>query len=115
MGNDMLKLLRSPGAEADLKACFNSYDKDKSGSLDKSELKAFAKDCYEIGIKLAEKMAKEFGVPADMLPPFDDKMVGDVLVKLDTDGDGKVSFEEFKKGLNAMTPPGLAAAVKMGA
>eukprot|EP01092_Planopodium_desertum_P006152 TRINITY_DN2537_c0_g1_i4.p1 TRINITY_DN2537_c0_g1~~TRINITY_DN2537_c0_g1_i4.p1 ORF type:complete len:107 (-),score=18.24 TRINITY_DN2537_c0_g1_i4:37-357(-) len=102
MGNDLLKLMKSPGAEADIKVCFDSYDKDKSGSLDKKELRKFAKDCYDIGCKMAKKMAKELGMPSIPLPPFNESMAEDALKKLDADGDGKVTYEEFKAGLHEM-------------
>ena len=59
--------------EAKYKAIFSSLDKDKSGSIDKKEL---SKGLFNI-------------IP--------EKHLASIIKIFDKDGDGKISYEEFKK------------------
>ena len=60
---------------ADLKKSFEEIDTDKSGSIEMSELKNL---CTKIG-----------------LPDVDDAKVTELFTEIDTNHDGKVSFDEF--------------------
>lgn len=61
--------------EEDLRDAFNMFDTDKSGSIDREEVK-----------QLMKKLAQD--LTAEEL----DAIMGEV----DTDGDGEISFEEFR-------------------
>ena len=61
--------------DADLRAIFERFDLDNSGSLDMEELK---QACLAAGL------------------PADDETIRMTMEALDTDGDGVVSVEEFK-------------------
>jgi len=65
--------------KCELKAVFDSKDTDKSGKLDKAEVKAM---CQQLEMDVSESHL--------------DKMLGDA----DTDGDGQVNFNEFLAAWN---------------
>ena len=69
--------MAQPG-EAELKAHFDELDVDGSGSITVGDLQ-----------KLAEKVGD--GASAEMLQS--------VISQFDTSGDGKVTYEEFKKAV----------------
>ena len=73
--------------------CFNIFDVDRSGEIDKTE------------VKLLITMMR--GKSADL-----DQMTTQLLRKLDTDGDGMMSIEEFQK-LNKKAPSMLAPAFNL--
>ena len=60
---------------------FNSVDRDQSRAIDKAEFK----EC-------AIQVAKGFG-----LENPDDESIEEIYKKLDTDGNGDIDFNEFKK------------------
>ena len=61
------------------KEIFNAYDTDKSGYIDKKELKP-----------LLTKISKQLSLPVP-----DDKDIQDRLKQLDMNQDGKLQFNEF--------------------
>jgi Ca2+-binding EF-hand superfamily protein len=67
-----------------LRDAFDAFDTDKSGTIDINELKCVVKRYYELSKEKA-----------------DDKKVSDISTKImkacDTNGDGKISIEEFVK------------------
>ena len=63
-----------------LRQIFSEFDKDGSGEIDKSELKAVFKEC---GTILSEAEATK------------------IMAKADADGSGSISFDEFVKALYA--------------
>lgn len=61
-----------------LQKLFESYDADKSGELDKEEIKKMINDtCTEMGIAKAE-----------------DEEINEMIVLFDTSGDGLFNFDE---------------------
>jgi serine/threonine-protein phosphatase 2B regulatory subunit len=76
-----------------LNFCFNIFDVDRSGSIDRGEVKAL--------IKMMRGNSKKL-----------DKMTDSLLKKLDTDGDGEMSIAEFMK-MNKASPSMLAPAFEM--
>lgn len=67
--------MASAELEQQILTIFNNFDKDKSGTIELSELKMVAKELGE-------------EIPEDELQI--------IMGKLDINGDGKISFEEFK-------------------
>lgn len=67
--------MASAELEQQILTIFNNFDKDKSGTIELSELKMVAKELGE-------------EIPEDELQT--------IMGKLDINGDGKISFEEFK-------------------
>lgn len=67
-------------SDADIRAAFDSFDKDGNGSIDKDEI---AKVCEELGVDASGSE------------------IADLLKEADENGDGKISFEEFKNAVNA--------------
>ena len=65
-------------SEQDLKECFEAFDKDSSGFIDEKEIKDV---CKALGI---EAKADE---------------VEELMKATDTNNDGKISYEEFKKAV----------------
>eukprot|EP00746_Dinoflagellata_sp_MGD_P054469 gnl/MRDRNA2_/MRDRNA2_238572_c0_seq1.p1 gnl/MRDRNA2_/MRDRNA2_238572_c0~~gnl/MRDRNA2_/MRDRNA2_238572_c0_seq1.p1 ORF type:complete len:292 (-),score=62.73 gnl/MRDRNA2_/MRDRNA2_238572_c0_seq1:12-887(-) len=63
-----------PEARERLQEVFKTYDKDKSGSIDLTELHDM---CNELGAKITKEQAQ------------------DLMTELDTDGNGIIDFEEF--------------------
>ena len=61
--------------EKQIEQIFNSFDKDKSGTIELNELK-------EVAQALGETLT--------------DQQTRGIVKKLDTDGDGKISLKEFK-------------------
>jgi len=113
--------IKNPVEEEKLKKLFGSFDKDKSGSLDKAEWKLFGKYLWLADIKEATEDVKnevreEFKSKAPMMagmmgaaasnatgliakgvqPSDVDKWVESMFVKADKDNSGSLSFEEFK-------------------
>lgn len=68
--------LSSSDTEAELLAAFQVFDKDKSGFLSPDELRA---------------VLKQLGGDT-----MSDKEIDDIMREADTDGDGNISFAEFK-------------------
>lgn len=67
--------MASAELEQQILTIFTNFDKDKSGTIELSELKMVAKELGE-------------EIPEDELQT--------IMGKLDINGDGKISFEEFK-------------------
>lgn len=61
--------------EEDLRDAFNMFDADRSGFIDRDEVRALMK-------KLAQTLTEE--------------EVDAIMEEVDTDGDGEISFEEFR-------------------
>ena len=61
--------------EAEIKAAFDKFDSDGSGGIDKSEVKTLMCELY--GEKLGNRLTRK-------------------MMKHDKDGDGELSYEEFK-------------------
>jgi hypothetical protein len=72
----------------DLKAVFDSIDKDGSGALDHEE---FSLAMHRLGLGLA------------------DEQVQDIIKRLDQDGDGEIDYHEFAAELAARPLPAAAA------
>ena len=72
--------------EAELKAAFECFDLDNSGTIDKDELAALMGN---LGVALG------------------DQDLGRLHAQMDTDGDGTISFEEFRETSNGWPPPNL--------
>ena len=68
----------SAPTEAQLKEVFDTFDADKNGSIDATEIKAV---CESLGL---EANASE---------------VEELIKQADEDGNGKIEFEEFKKAV----------------
>lgn len=62
-------------AEANLKAVFDIFDADKSGYIDRDEMR-----------RLMKKLAQD----------LNEEEISAIMEEVDTDGDGEISFEEFK-------------------
>ncbi|MBI4775513.1 MAG: EF-hand domain-containing protein [Deltaproteobacteria bacterium] len=73
---------------------FEKLDSDGDGSLDKVEISS-----------MAEKLAQKTGESVD---------ADEIVSKLDTDGDGLVSQEEFEAGRPEGPPPGMMGGGPMG-
>eukprot|EP01121_Diplochlamys_sp_Union-15-3_P010786 TRINITY_DN3061_c0_g2_i1.p1 TRINITY_DN3061_c0_g2~~TRINITY_DN3061_c0_g2_i1.p1 ORF type:complete len:103 (+),score=30.49 TRINITY_DN3061_c0_g2_i1:84-392(+) len=98
MGNTKAKLsdvLIDSANEAKVKAAFQSYDKDGSGYIDKEEAKQFAKDLLRIAEKQLKTNRKDILTPNISLEDYFNKNFS----IMDRDGNGQVSFEEFKEFL----------------
>lgn len=67
--------LSTSDTEAELRAAFEVFDKDKSGTISADELRAMLKS-------LGDDMT--------------DKEINDIIREADTDGDNNISFAEFK-------------------
>ncbi|CAI2381951.1 unnamed protein product [Moneuplotes crassus] len=65
-------------SEGDIRAAFDSFDENGDGSISKSEI---------------EKVCQTLGVDAD------DSEISKLLNDADTDGDQKISYEEFKNAI----------------
>ena len=78
--------LQSEEFDLECKARFEDFDRDKSGFVDRDELKKVA------GLLVAG-MPDEYG-----LPPKDvtDQEVDEIMKLIDTNTDGKITYEEFK-------------------
>jgi Ca2+-binding EF-hand superfamily protein len=75
-----------------VRAAFNSYDKDKSGTLSREEFSSFANDLFNI---MREGMDS-----AELLEKYTPKHFAATLFsKLDMDRNGKITFEEFQNAL----------------
>jgi calmodulin len=61
--------------EEDLRDAFNMFDADRSGSIDRDEVRMLMK-------KLAQDLTEE--------------EIDAIMEEVDTDGDGEISFEEFR-------------------
>lgn len=67
--------LSDSDTDAELRAAFNVFDADKSGTISSDELRAMLKS-------LGDDMT--------------DKEINDIIREADSDGDGNISFAEFK-------------------
>ena len=65
-------------SEAELKECFDAFDADNSGHIDKNEIK---KVCEQLGIDASKSE------------------IDDLVKAADADGDGKISYSEFKNAV----------------
>jgi len=63
-------------SDAEIKAAFDLFDKDKKGTIDAKELREVLKEIKE-----------------------DESLAEPIIKALDRDGDGEISFDEFKKAL----------------
>lgn len=72
-----------------VKQTFDSYDKDKSGYLDKSEIKDLIKTTFH------DKSLKFKNMNSDDYEKLLDKDCQKLLAKIDQNSDGKVSLEEL--------------------
>lgn len=68
----------SAPSEHDIKECFDTFDADGSGAIDKDEIK---KVCEALGVDAS-------GAEIDEL-----------IKQADSDGDGKIQYKEFKKAV----------------
>ena len=68
----------SAPTEAQLREVFETFDKDKNGSIDAKEIK---------------EVCESMGIQAD----GDD--IKDLIKQADEDGNGKIEFDEFKKAV----------------
>ena len=66
---------RQRDPEEDLRDAFNMFDADRSGFIDRDEVRALMK-------KLAQTLTEE--------------EIDAIMEEVDTDGDGEISFEEFR-------------------
>jgi Ca2+-binding EF-hand superfamily protein len=66
---------RQRDPEEDLRDAFNMFDADRSGYIDREEVRALMK-------KLAQTLT--------------DEEIDAIMEEVDTDGDGEISFEEFR-------------------
>ena len=64
--------------EDDIKAAFDQFDADGSGAIDSSEIK---KVCESLGVDVTKNE------------------IDDLIKSADTDGDGKIQYEEFKNAI----------------
>jgi hypothetical protein len=92
MGSGLAKIMDGQGNDSIAKRTFNSFDKDKSGYLEYLEMFAFAHEF----VKQLCKHDPEAGPVRSMLQSHEGKLIVRLLKAMDEDGDGKVSFEEFK-------------------
>ncbi|CAH1788766.1 unnamed protein product [Owenia fusiformis] len=69
--------------EANLRKAFREIDKDKSGKICSNEVKQFL---------------RKSGIGEDIIP---DGEIDAIIAEVDTSGDGKISFEEFLRMMNA--------------
>lgn len=65
-------------SEAEVKAAFDAFDKDGKGTICKKELRAV---CDELKVQITEGE------------------IAALIAEADADGDGEISYEEFKKTL----------------
>ena len=65
-------------SEADIKECFDTFDADGSGAIDKDEIK---KVCQQLGVDASGSEIDE------------------LIKQADADGDGKIQYSEFKKAV----------------
>lgn len=66
---------RQRDPEEDLRDAFNMFDSDRSGFIDRDEVRALMK-------KLAQALTEE--------------EIDAIMEEVDTDGDGEISFQEFR-------------------
>merc|ERR1712062_835813 len=69
------------------KEAFQEYDLDGNGYLERGDLKK----------KMMSDLNKEMAKKKAELEKVVDQRVAAIVGKVDTDGDGKINFEEFKK------------------
>ena len=82
----MQQFFESDDFKNECKKQFDEYDKDKSGFLDKTEMKAVLK---ELAASIPDDKGKSMEVT--------DKDVEEAMKDLDTNQDGKISLEEFSQ------------------
>ena len=88
----MVDAITNNNREERVRASFNQYDKDKSGTLSREEFSFFANDLLNI---IREGMDSE-----EMLAKFTPKHFTETMFsKLDTDRNGKITYEEFREVL----------------
>ena len=68
----------SSPSEAEIKECFDTFDADGSGAIDKNEIKQV---CEQLGVDATGSEVEE------------------LMKQADSDGDGKIQFDEFKKAV----------------
>jgi Ca2+-binding EF-hand superfamily protein len=89
--------LKDKQNEEKLKSAFDQYDTDKSGHLSLDEFEKFASDFLKILVSITKVNAKAFA-PKDM------KAYAKALFDMtDTDKNGSVTLEEFKKTMQINT------------
>ena len=87
MGNTVRKLLDHPEEERSIERTFKEYDRNKNGRLEKSEWVRFAQELR--GTLLKKESKKAAG-------ESEEEFVERVFHLADTDGDGIVSYDEFR-------------------
>jgi Ca2+-binding EF-hand superfamily protein len=78
----------------DKEKLFTTMDADGDGKVGKDE---FTKGMEKVMEKMKERAADKGGKAADLLDKLGGKVGGKLFDKLDADGDGKLTKEEFEK------------------
>lgn len=84
-----LSVLYKGDADEKLKLCFNAYDLDGNGVIDRKELFSIIKGCRHSG---------QF--PVQLTDNLIEDMVDKIFDENDMDGDGTLDFEEFRRAVN---------------
>merc|ERR1712004_480587 len=85
-------------ASKEAKKAFDEYDLDGNGYLERGDLKR--KMMSDVDKEMAKKkaeMEKQLAMKKKEMEKVVDQRVAAIVGKVDTDGDGKINFEEFKK------------------
>ncbi|KAL6077104.1 hypothetical protein QOT17_002409 [Balamuthia mandrillaris] len=88
------KVVEDPQNLYNLVDLFESYDKNGSKGIDKREFKHFAKDFLRQTTDTRGEDAEEILKSSDY-----ETFEQNLFVKVDKDGDGLVTFEEFKQAI----------------
>ncbi|XP_053394764.1 hippocalcin-like protein 1 isoform X2 [Mercenaria mercenaria] len=87
-----LSVSGSDNPDKKLKWAFRMYDIDGNGRISKNEMNCILRDIYKMTNAM---VSDELGSPEQITDKF--------FTKFDLDGDGQISFQEFKNG--ALTDP----------
>lgn len=80
----------------EVKRCFDIYDKNKSGSLEEDEAKAYIEDILRIS-KMDEKIREEAEKEGQDPCEYYNKVVLSLFKEMDRNGDGKIEYDELVK------------------